>query len=353
MEEDMTKVADNIENAMNNNTDVSTEEEIKVQTSASTIDILIGEEEAAINSYNTFLDKVKEELTPELYDAIKFEIDEIIADEQEHIEKLKTIQDKMNDGFKENQNENVNESYNKLTEADDNTVEVFMNTWDNYNRYGADVDEIKGGWYTPTEALEWAQDMIKEGEEPFINDVDDNIGIPFEITEYDDVISTLNDIIQYCNLNEYDRKVIGAIIESGKVSTYAEATKIFNNGNFIFYSNVNNDYDLGQADILESGGIFAALDTDSIPAYINEDEMLDSWDYDLRTQYADEYGVDIDDIDDEDFEEFAQNVIDEEIATAIADENEDYISEFFDYESYGRNLSYDFTYTSYGAISIN
>lgn len=353
MEEDMNVVADNIENAMNNNTDVSTEEEIKVQTSASTINILIGEEEAAINSYNTFLDKVKEELTPELYDAIKFEIDEIIADEQEHIEKLKTIQDKMNDGFKENQNENVNESYNKLTEADDNTVEVFMNTWDNYNRYGADVDEINGGWYTPTEALEWTQDMIKEGEEPFINDVDDNIDIPFEITEYDDVISTLNDIIQYCNLNEYDRKVIGAIIESGKVSTYAEAVKVFNNGNFVFYSNVNNDYDLGQADILENGGIFATLDADTILSYIDEDEMLDSWDYDLRTKYANEYGVDIDDIDDEDFEEFAQNVIDEEIATAIADENEDYISEFFDYESYGRNLSYDFTYTSYGAISIN
>ena len=353
MEEDMNVVADNIENAMNNNTDVSTEEEIKVQTSASTINILIGEEEAAINSYNTFLDKVKEELTPELYDAIKFEIDEIIADEQEHIEKLKTIQDKMNDGFKENQNENVNESYNKLTEADDNTVEVFMNTWDNYNKYGVDVDEINGGWYTPIEALEWAQDMIKEGEEPFINDVDDNIGIPFEITEYDDVVSTLNDVIQYCNLNDYDRKVIGAIIESGKVSTYAEAVKVFNNGNFTFYSNVNNDYDLGQADILENGGIFATLDADTILSYIDEDEMLDSWDYDLRTKYDNEYGVDIDDIDDEDFEEFAQNVIDEEIATAIADENEDYISEFFDYESYGRNLSYDFTYTSYGAISIN
>lgn len=351
MEEDMTKVADNIDNAMNNQ-DASIEEETTVQTTASTINILIKEEEAAINSYNTFLDNANKELDKKLYDAIKFEIDEIIADEKEHIEKLKTIQDEMNDGY--NNIEKVNENYNKLEEENkEHLVKVYMNTWENYNKNGANVDEINGGWYIPSEALNWTQDMINKGEEPFINDVDDSLGIPFEITEYDDVVSTLNDVIQYCELNDYDRKVIGAIIESGKVSTYAEATKIFNNGNFIFYSNVNNDYDLGQADILESGGIFAALDTDSIPAYINEDEMLDSWDYDLRTQYADEYGVDIDDIDDEDFEEFAQNVIDEEIATAIADENEDYISEFFDYESYGRNLSYDFIYTSYGAISIN
>lgn len=350
MEEDMTKVADNIDNAMNNQ-DASIEEETTVQTTASTINILIKEEEAAINSYNTFLDNANKELDKKLYDAIKFEIDEIIADEKEHIEKLKTIQDEMNDGY--NNIEKVNENYNKLEEENkEHLVKVYMNTWENYNKNGANVDEINGGWYIPSEALNWTQDMINKGEEPFINDVDDSLGIPFEITEYDDVVSTLNDVIQYCELNDYDRKVIGAIIESGKVSTYAEAVKVFNNGNFTFYSNVNNDYDLGQADILENGGIFATLDADSIPSYIDEDEMLDSWDYDLRTQYANEYGVDIDDIDDDDFEEFAQNVIDEEIATAIADENEDYISEFFDYGAYGRNLSYDFIYTSYGAISI-
>ena len=350
MEEDMTKVADNIDNAMNNK-DVSVAEETIVQTTASTINILIKEEEAAINSYNTFLDNANKELDKKLYDAIKFEIDEIIADEKEHIEKLKTIQDEMNDGY--NNVEKVNENYSKLEEENkEHLVKVYMNTWENYNKNGANVDEINGGWYIPSEALNWAQDMINKGEEPFINDVDDNLGIPFEITEYDDVVSTLNDVIQYCDLEDYDRKVIGAISESGNVSTYAEAVKVFNNGNFTFYSNVNNDYDLGQADILENGGIFATLDADSILSYIDEDEMLDSWDYDLRTQYADENGVDIDDIDDDDFEEFAHDVINEEIAIAIADENEDYISEFFDYEAYGRNLSYDFIYTSYGAISI-
>ena len=55
-------------------------------------------------------------------------------------------------------------------ESDDDLIKVFMNTWANYNEYGADEGITPTGWMTPEEAIEYAKKY--EEYEPFINDTD-------------------------------------------------------------------------------------------------------------------------------------------------------------------------------------
>ena len=80
--------------------------------------------------------------------------------------------------FNEIQN-NLKESFvkpNKILTEDVNTtsddVMVYMNTWKNYNEYGADLEMygIKDGWMTPEQGLEFCKKYAED--EPFINDVD-------------------------------------------------------------------------------------------------------------------------------------------------------------------------------------
>ena len=251
---------------------------------------------------------------------------------------------------------NISEIYNELSylnEADtQNDIMVYMNTWGNYNVNGGDASNINGGWLTPENALTWNKTMLDKGEEPFINDIDDNIGLPFEVNEYSNVEDTLNDIIKYCELDEYDRKVVGAIIENDTTLSFDEAMNIFNNGNYVFYEDVNNDYDLGYAEVEATGSVIDAVGEDKIDNYIDEDSIYDSWEADLREEFANDNDIDIDDIDETEFEEYAWDVIRENIANAIADNNSDFLTDWFDYEAFGRDLSFDFNYTSYGAIYV-
>lgn len=254
---------------------------------------------------------------------------------------------------------NITEVYNKLSnlqEDDENNtnqeVMLFMNTWGNYNINGADIDNINGGWKTPDEALNWYNEMNDKGEEPFINDIDDNVGLPFEVTEYSNVPEVVEEINKYLELDEYDRKVIGALMENDSSLSFDEANSIFKGGDYVFYEDVNNDYDLGYAEVESCGNIIDAVGEDRIENYINEDDIFESWEADLRDEFASDNDIDIDDIDDDEFEEYAYSVIRENIVTAIADNNMDFLSDWFDYEAYGRDLSFDFNYTSYGAIYV-
>lgn len=253
----------------------------------------------------------------------------------------------------------ITEIYNRLSslqEDDENSankeVMLFMNTWGNYNVNGADTDSINGGWKTPDDALTWYNEMSDKNEEPFINDVDDNVGLPFEINEYSNIPETVENINEYLELDEYDRKVIGAIMENDSSLSFDDAKKVFDNGDYVFYEDINNYYDLGYAEVESSGGVLDAVGTDRIENYIDENEIYDSWEADLRDEFATDNNVDIDDIDEDEFEEYAWEVIRENIANAIADNNSDFLSDWFDYEAFGRDLAFDFTFTKYGAIYV-
>lgn len=350
-EEDMTAVTKNIKNAINKS-DIDTTDKINVDSISATINILIGEENAAIKSYNTFMKNIKGVIDSEIYDAIKDEIDEIVKDEQDHIKKLTIVQQQLKNA---KVNEVKNESYHTLTESEtDNNVniQIYMNTWGNYNTNGGYAENINGGWMDPTEALEWAENEINNGNEPFINDVDSNIKIPFEISEDNDVIETLKNIIKFSEFDTHTKKLITAIMEADSSYTFDEAINKSNSGDYVFYEDVYTDYDLGVADVNYAGGIIEAVGEDNIKTYIDENDIYDSWESDLRYEYAENNDVDIDSIDDEDFEEYAWSVINESIDDAISDDDEEFLGTWFDYEEYGRNLSFDFVYTEYGAIDL-
>ena len=128
--EDMTETQENMEQAVQELGDIDSETEFGIDTIASTIDVLITDEQSAINGYNSFLGQCKNTLPDELYNTIKTEIDEIIQDEEDHINKLTVIKETLNtdtapsentdfevdmedvDTVEENKQLNENSSYN-------------------------------------------------------------------------------------------------------------------------------------------------------------------------------------------------------------------------------------------------
>lgn len=94
--EDMTETQENMEQAVQELGDIDSETEFGIDTIASTIDVLITDEQSAIDGYNSFLGQCKNTLPDELYNTIKTEIDEIIQDEEDHINKLTVIKETLN-----------------------------------------------------------------------------------------------------------------------------------------------------------------------------------------------------------------------------------------------------------------
>ena len=80
-----------MEQAVQKLEDITEEEKFGIDTIASTIDVLIADEQSAIDGYNSFLEQCKETIPEELYNTIEKELQEIIQDEEDHINKLNTI----------------------------------------------------------------------------------------------------------------------------------------------------------------------------------------------------------------------------------------------------------------------
>lgn len=89
--EDQTQTQEDVEQAISEVENPTEKEKFAVETSNSNIDVLIADEEQAIDGYKAFLKQAKETLIPSLYDVLEKEIKEIIADEEDHINKLNTI----------------------------------------------------------------------------------------------------------------------------------------------------------------------------------------------------------------------------------------------------------------------
>ena len=94
--EDMEAVKDEIE-AAKEKTDNTNQELEQVEGS---INVLKTDEESAIDGYDTFIEDTKEVVNKELADAIEDQMEEIKADEEEHIEKLDTIKNALEESSK-------------------------------------------------------------------------------------------------------------------------------------------------------------------------------------------------------------------------------------------------------------
>lgn len=90
--ENQEEISNNIETATKEVSKEATDTDVlAVEVSNSSIDVLIADEQSAIDGYNAFLAQCKDTLLPALYNVLETEIKEIIADEEEHITKLNTI----------------------------------------------------------------------------------------------------------------------------------------------------------------------------------------------------------------------------------------------------------------------
>ena len=92
--EDTTEVKEDVEEAIDNVKDnITAEDAFAIETSNSSISVLIADEHSAIDGYNSFLNQMRDTLIPSLYEVLEKEIKEIIADEEDHINILNTIKD--------------------------------------------------------------------------------------------------------------------------------------------------------------------------------------------------------------------------------------------------------------------
>ena len=89
--EDQTQTQLDVEEAVEEVENPTEEDKLATEVTNSSLDVLIADEESAIEGYNGFLTQAKNTLLPPLYEVLEKEINEIIKDEEDHINKLNTI----------------------------------------------------------------------------------------------------------------------------------------------------------------------------------------------------------------------------------------------------------------------
>lgn len=248
---------------------------------------------------------------------------------------------------------------NNLKEAEEDIVEdtntddfqVYMNTWKNYNEYGADLEAygIKNGWMTIDQAIEFCDKYAED--EPFINDVDNNTGLDIEVSEYDNAPTKLEELKElfdrYDSLSSDEQDAVKAILEANGDGDIDNAIDIAESGDYLFLRDVDNEEDLAREYIDMIGGIDAAVSKDRIMDFIDADSIKEGWQDDINSQYEE---------DDPDWYEVDDYMVQEDIESVLGSGNQqaidNFIDQYFDYDSFGRELAYDFTFVDGGAIQI-
>jgi hypothetical protein len=237
-------------------------------------------------------------------------------------------------------------------------VMLYMNTWKNYHENGADAEQIGGGWKSLDDALAFWEKQNELGEEPFINDFDDNVDLPFEIGENAYLPDLVEKIKDFIDLDDSDKTALRAIMEADSYD-YDDAKDILDSGDFVFYEDVKDNYTLAENEIWNTGSFEDAVGSDKLSYYVDEDSLRDSWYYDVRDYYVetmqdDDPDFSEDDIMEDEFDNYFDAYIQDYIDMACQEPQayKSFWEEFFDYESYGKDLAYDFTFTEQGAIYI-
>ena len=86
---DPEEIANEIQTAREN----SENDTLSIEQVASSLDVLLVDEQGAIDGYKSYLEQAKQVVSEELYNSIDTQIQEIIKDEEDHIVKLNTIKD--------------------------------------------------------------------------------------------------------------------------------------------------------------------------------------------------------------------------------------------------------------------
>lgn len=150
--EDTTELQQEMEEVVTELDNVTEEETLGLEVTVGTIDVLIKDEEAAIDGYNSFLNQIKNTIPETVYNTIEEQLQEVIQDEEDHINILNTIK------------ENLNTTEAPIEENKEIVLTENVTVEDIYNELDIDID-------SPAAEYEW--DTVQEY-------LDSNPGITLE-----------------------------------------------------------------------------------------------------------------------------------------------------------------------------
>lgn len=150
--EDTTKLQQEMEEVVTELDSITEEETLGLETTAGTIDVLIKDEEAAIDGYNSFLNQIKDTIPETVYNTIEEQLKEVIQDEEDHINILNTIK------------ENLNTTEAPIEESKETVLTENVTVEDIFNELDIDIDSpaAEYEWNTVQEYLDSNPDITLE-----------------------------------------------------------------------------------------------------------------------------------------------------------------------------------------------
>ena len=150
--EDTTKLQQEMEEVVTELDSITEEETLGLETTAGTIDVLIKDEEAAIDGYNSFLNQIKDTIPETVYNTIEEQLKEVIQDEEDHINILNTIK------------ENLNTTEAPIEENKEIVLTENVTVEDIFNELDIDIDSpaAEYEWNTVQEYLDSNPDITLE-----------------------------------------------------------------------------------------------------------------------------------------------------------------------------------------------
>ena len=150
--EDTTELQQEMEEVVTELDSITEEETLGLETTAGTIDVLIKDEEAAIDGYNSFLNQIKDTIPETVYNTIEEQLKEVIQDEEDHINILNTIK------------ENLNTTEAPIEESKETVLTENVTVEDIFNELDIDIDSpaAEYEWNTVQEYLDSNPDITLE-----------------------------------------------------------------------------------------------------------------------------------------------------------------------------------------------
>ena len=125
------EVANEIQTAREN----SENDTLSIEQVASSLDVLVVDEQGAIDGYKSYLEQAKQVVSEELYNSIDTQIQEIIGDEEDHIVKLNTMKDTLlgnTDNTPATDIDNTDDTLNPETETESKKIKKEAKYSDGY-----------------------------------------------------------------------------------------------------------------------------------------------------------------------------------------------------------------------------
>ena len=184
---DPEEVANEIQTAREN----SENDTLSIEQVASSLDVLVVDEEGAIDGYKSYLDQAKKVVSDELYQELDNQMQEIIKDEEDHIVKLNTIKDTLLGNTSTEpttDKEDIDDTLNPVVEESKQKEERFLGPSDEVIQ-----TSIEKGLYTEDNSSSTISEDLNTGILPVVNV--DMYSLSDNLYEYDIDQKELDDIV--------------------------------------------------------------------------------------------------------------------------------------------------------------